>query len=228
MKKLFIICLYIFAIDSFADDVGLTWYDGDTTIDGASSCTVGGTFTPPTPPARDGYIFVGWKVKPNDCGVRSLDASIGGIDYGYIGLNGSSGSGTSTYGLTSGSGKWAVRFSYGVVWGKARCSGTGTQNNPWNNATLPTSDWVKILTDSGGRWCWCQVTGFSSSGSDYTQGPQCTTATSSWWINYNEYSTNVGCVDRCAYACASGVHATDKNSYTYSRYRIALFGAVGQ
>ena len=43
--------------------IALTWYDGNSTISGPTSCAVGGVFLPPTPPARTGYIFNGWKIK---------------------------------------------------------------------------------------------------------------------------------------------------------------------
>lgn len=43
--------------------VDLTWFDNGTTISGPSSCEIGGTFIPPTPAPRPGYIFTGWKVK---------------------------------------------------------------------------------------------------------------------------------------------------------------------
>jgi len=40
--------------------ISMTW-DGSSGT--PASCTYGGTFTPPTPAARPGYIFNGWKVK---------------------------------------------------------------------------------------------------------------------------------------------------------------------
>ena len=39
--------------------INMTFDGGD-----ARSCTYGGTFLPPTPPARPGYVFTGWKIKP--------------------------------------------------------------------------------------------------------------------------------------------------------------------
>ena len=48
----------------YASIVSLNWYDGNTQMSGGpSSCVIGSTFVPPTPAARTGYIFSGWKVK---------------------------------------------------------------------------------------------------------------------------------------------------------------------
>ena len=48
----------------YASIVSLNWYDGNTQMSGGpSSCVIGSTFVPPTPAARTGYLFTGWKVK---------------------------------------------------------------------------------------------------------------------------------------------------------------------
>ena len=194
--------------------VNLTWYDGDTTISGPSACAVGGVFLPPTPPARTGYVFNGWKIKKEKCGIDQLDTSIGGIDRGYTKLKTGIGYQQSNYGgLTAKSGKWAVEFDYGAVWGIANCNSTSGTANTVGTPTLASS----------GTKCWCQVTGFTASGNSYTSGPQCTTAESSLWVFITD--TGVGnaslCADGCPMWCTYHVMNTDD-------CRTAIFGAVGQ
>ena len=219
MKKILVLCLLMYVNVVYATDVELTWYDGDTTINGPTSCTVGGTFLPPTPPARTGFVFAGWKIKeihiPCAQQIQNLDTSINGRGssyYGYTRLDGATGSRESNYGLTTGSGQWAVQFSYGTVWGMANCNSEYGRYPNIGTLTL----------ESSGKYCWCQVTGFSPSGSNYTQGPQCTTTVSSSWGFAREYSTNAtNCVPQCVSYCANTVR-------TEANFRVALFGAVGQ
>jgi len=198
--------------------VGLTWYDNGVSISGPSSCTLGGTFTPPTPPARPGYRFTGWHVATihNTCGIPDLDISIqeSSRKFGFTGLNGISGQKESTYGLTVGSGQWAEKLSYGVVYGMGNCNSTdggsmGTVNNNLN-------------TGSSGMYCWCQVTGFTPYREDnnYTGGPECNVSpVSSSWVFL--WENNPNCLTACPYHCVNmfGQH---------SDLRRALFGAVGQ
>jgi len=221
MKKLFLIFVSIFIVGTTnAANVGLTWYDNGTTISGASSCTVGGTFTPPTPPARDGYIFTGWKIIKK-CGINNLDTSIGGTAYGYTRLNGSAGSKQSNYGLTTGSGQWATQFSYGTVWGMAKCSSTSGDNSGYTWPESSKSNWLKTPSDTNGQYCWCQATGFTATASSYTSGPQCTTTASSLWVFRYDLGSSDNCAYRCAASCAGNVQ--DR-----AAFRVALFGAAGQ
>ena len=206
------------------DIVNLNWYDGNSTITGPSSCTVGDTFLPPTPAARVGYIFKGWKVKDPTCGINQLDTSIDPMvnaSYGYTRLNGNAGSREANYGLTVGSGQWAVQFSYGTVWGMAKCSETAGNNS---SATWPESsksDWLKTPSDTTGVNCWCQATGFTATASSYTSGPQCTTTASSLWVFRYDLGSSDNCAYRCAASCAGNVQ--DR-----AAFRVALFGAAGQ
>jgi hypothetical protein len=205
--------------------VELNWYNNGTVMSGGpSSCVVGGTFVPPTPPARDGYIFVGWKVKDPTCGINQLDTSIAGRGtsyYGYTSLNGNAGSNESNYGLAVGSGQWATEFSYGTVWGMAKCSTTSGNSSSYTWPESSKSDWLKTPSDTNGQYCWCQVTGFTASGNSYTSGPQCTTTASSLWVfNYGGGSSDL-CARNCARSCASYVRGN-------AAFRAGVFGAVGQ
>lgn len=212
--------MFIGSTDSHSADVGLVWYDGDSTITGPSSCTVGGTFTPPTPSTRPGYVFAGWKIQeihlPPDprCGIDQLDTSINCNNsnlVGYTKLDGTVGKNESKYGLTQGSGRWAVEYSYGTVWGMAKCIST-------------IGSWRKMATQTSttsGRYCWCQATGFTASGNSYTSGPQCTTATSSLWMYVEDESSTGYCRERCPRDCSNSIQYT-------AAARVTLFGAAGQ
>jgi hypothetical protein len=199
---------------SCLESISLNWYDGNTQLSGgASSCTLGGTFVPPTPPARIGYDFTGWKSHVGECGIWRLDPSTqarGATYEGYTVLSGGAGSNESNYGLTTGSGQWATEFGYGTVWGMANCNNT---NGTFNTAGTPT-------LASSGKNCWCQVTGFTASGNSYTSGPQCTTRASNTWVLYGDIGLT-DCPDRCARYCEIFFRTTPS-------FRTVLFGAVGQ
>jgi len=195
---------------SCAAPISLSWYDGNTQMSGGpSSCTLGGVFLPPTPPARTGYIFNGWKLT---CAskIRNLDASIDASASGYSRLNGNAGVRESNYGLTVGSGQWAIEFSYGTVWGMANCN---TINGSGSVGA------VTITPESSGQHCWCQVTGFTASGNSYTSGPQCTARASSLWMYNYDAGTASSCATRCAWVCS-----TASSEIT----RMTMFGAAGQ
>ena len=196
----------------YAATVGLTWYDGNSTISGASSCTVGGTFVPPTPPSRTGYVFAGWELT---CAskIRNLDTSIRADAYGWTRLSSSTGSNMSNYGLTPGSGEFAAEFSYGTVYGMANCNNTSGTSNTAGTPTLASS----------GINCWCQATGFTATASDYTSGPQCTVSPmSSLWVFNYEYSSVSSCASSCASRCGNSVNKSSSN------FRIPFFSVVGQ
>jgi len=214
MKRYFLTSVFGLILTNvcYATDVGLAWYDNGSTISGPSSCTVGGTFTPPTPPARPGYRFAGWKAYVR-CGIPDLDTSKRGALYAHTRLNGSDGSLESTYGLTRGSGQWAVLFSYGVVYGMANCN--TTNGNTWGTVNN------NLRTESSGQYCWCQATGFTPTSNDYTGGPQCTVSpTSSRWVFHYEYGSSDVCASDCALQCGDVFRF-------HADFRSLLFGAVG-
>jgi hypothetical protein len=172
-------------------------------------------------------VFAGWHVKeihPETCGINNLDTSTDGRGTTYVGytqINGNSGLNGSRYGLTTGSGQWAVEFSYGTVWGMAKCSETSgnSSSNSWPESSK--SDWLKTPSDTTGQYCWCQATGFTASGNSYTSGPQCTTTASSLWVFRAGTGSSANCENSCAHYCASG-------GLSRAAFRAAMFGAVGQ
>ena len=221
-----------FTTDSFGTDVGLTWYDGNTQMSGGpSSCTVGETFLPPTPPARPGYIFTGWKVRVLEkCGIDQLDTSINISEeywdkcvyknpYGECPECGDDRLYPSDYGITAND-TWAAEAPYGTIWGRSKCSATSgdDHNDEWG---APSSDWLKTPSETNGQYCWCQVTGFSPSGSNYTQGPQCTTTASNLWVCHYDAGSIKTCEDYCARDCADYIQLSEE-------FREAIYGAVGQ
>lgn len=211
MKKIFMLYICIFTIDSVADDVGLTWYNNGTTITGPSSCTVGGTFTPPTPPARTGYNFAGWKADLT-CGLNSIDLDITCRNWGYRAVDGSSQQDSSVYGLTE-NGQWGISCSYGKVIGEARCSSSygkdsGTIGNPSTNT---------------GGYCWCRVTQYIPN-----NRAACYFSSSAWAFHSSKgsYST---CAKNCGTNCPGSTRQT--NTYTTPSgpsWRGALYGAVAR
>ena len=218
-KQIGTICLVVListiSNNANATDIGLTW-DGDpTTI--PTSCTYGGTFVPPTPPARTGYVFTGWKANP-PCSViiHGLDPSIrgtgAGVDEGASRLDGTAGIDEAIYGLTPGSGQWAAKFSYGVVYGMANC----------NTIDGTRYEAATITPESEGKYCWCQVTGFTPTreDNDYSGGPKCTVSASSWWVLYNAGSRN-DCANRCAKYCSNNLRTTNSNSYRQTLFEVA-------
>ena len=159
-------------------------------------------------------------VYAGDCGIPDLDSSIGGSSPGFISIDEGYSSNQSTYGLTS-PGQWAVRFTYGVVYGMANCNSTnggsyGTVNN-------------NLTTGSSGKYCWCQVTGFTPTSNSYTSGPQCIVSpVSSSWVYTYPYGFAPICMSTCADVCSAeigGASSSDDPSVPIA-LRAALFGAV--
>jgi len=190
MKNNFLIFGLIFIVESVnAETINLTWKDGDTVVSGPSSCTYGGTFTPPTlTPPSPGYVLK-WIAHPHTtCGIEELDSSINGTARAT-----SSGDNGRLYGISGM--QWVVIFDYGVVYGRAMCNGTsGTQGKV---STPPEG--------SGGANCWCQVTGFTPvrEDGDYTGGPECTIyPASSKWMYYYAFPFTNWCSSMCSEHCA--------------------------
>jgi hypothetical protein len=144
-----------------ANTINLNFYDGEDKLS-SGHCTYDGGIELPDDPEKTGYEFAGWKVRraaapAAQCSLSDVDTSINGTIYGYTRLNGSTGSNEAKYGLTTGSGEWAVEFPYGIVKGVARCSLVG-DGYTMGQTGDPTDD----LNTDGAIYCWCKVT-------DYTQ-----------------------------------------------------------
>ena len=179
--------------------ISLTWDGGGT----PSSCTYGGTFVPPAPAARTGYVFTGWKLR--NC-FQSLDASISSTATYYYSITNTCCINTAcTSGYCSdanfsdlNTGDWKVFFDYGTVVGTSICS-----------ETSGTSGTVGTPSATSGSYCWCAATDYTSS--DSTQ--QCSVNNPIWVSR----GTVDNCANNCAYRCAGNVKSQ-------SGFRTVLFG----
>ena len=209
--------------DWTANTINLEWYNEDTKLTvptTSNTCRYDGQITlPSTNPTKTGYTFRGWQVRvaqqclPSDF---NYDGSIS--TYGYTRLNGNAGSNESTYGLTVGSGEWAVDYgNAGVIKGMAKCSAKSGNHNDytWNNASSEWSATESELTSAGnGQYCWCQITGYDAD----KDKNYCQVASPSW-VFYHDYGSASSCAHYCAADCADDVRH-------YSGFRAAIFGQV--
>ena len=174
------------------NSISLTW-DGDANGTPAS-CTYGGTFVPPTPAARTGYVFTGWQ----QCSLSNLDTSIGILGGTFNSdnarwkpINGSAGHTMAQQnGFTENSddldnGEWAMTFSYGTVKGMAKCSDT---NGAYATTGTPS--------DTSGQYCWCRATGYTPTG-----GNQCNLYSTPWVFGNNFGNGAEECINLCAFSC---------------------------
>ena len=179
--------------------ISLTWDGGGT----PSSCTYGGTFVPPAPAARTGYVFTGWKLR--NC-FQSLDASISSTATYYYSITNTCCINTACYsGYCSdanfsdlNTGDWKVFFDYGTVVGTSICS-----------ETSGTSGTVGTPSATSGSYCWCAATDYTSSNSSQ----QCSVNNPIWVSR----GTVDNCANNCAYRCAGNVKSQ-------SGFRTVLFG----
>ena len=219
--------------------ISLTWDGGGT----PSSCTYGGTFVPPTPAARTGYVFTGWRVAQPSCfasQVCSLTGSaVNGLTYnesvfttyGYYSHDGQNKANESTYGLTAGG--WAVKdTSGGIIKGIASCNSTmptivETIMTAMGNGTMTQEQALAAVYGSCASDAIKPGNTFSSSSSgqycwckmnSYTPsgGSACNVASPSW-VFFNDLESASGCAGLCASSCAGGVVYTPD-------FRRALFG----
>ena len=179
--------------------INLTWDGGGT----PAMCTYGGTFNVPTPTARTGYVFTGWKLR--NC-LQSLDASISSTATYYYSItntcciNTACTSGYCSDANFSGlsTGDWKVFFNYGTVVGTSICS-----------ETSGTSGTVGTPSATSGSYCWCAATDYTSSDS-----PQQCSVNNPIWVSKGTVND---CANNCAYRCAGSVKSQ-------SGFRTALFG----
>ena len=230
--------------------ITLNWYEDSSATTpmtvGASSqsCDYDGTLNvPAAPAARTGYTFKGWRVRQAQCSFASSVCGLNGSDldgltsqgYGYARLNANAGDNESTYGLTTGSGQWAVSFTNGgIVRGIASCSSTGstaydTAIGAFANGTMTIEQVASAVygscdsdaiqpsgtfnNSSSGRYCWCKVDSYTPSG-----GQQCNIQTSFSWIFTVERSDASNCATQCAQDCVVSVVQDILN------FRRVLFG----
>jgi hypothetical protein len=206
MKKLFFIMFLIFSNAVLAKTIGMTW---DGASSSPSSCTYGGTFTPPTPDAVSGYVFVGWKVKEvhpaETCGIENLTSS------------------TKADGYTKSGYTWSVNFGYGtsqrVIQGEAKCSNLNRSSGCSSGNSVAIGD---PGTTTGNR-CWCRITGYKPAG-----GQMCTVSPASGWVYRIAMSSADACATssgNCAAMCGQIFTNTDSSAVNC---RKILYSAVTQ
>ena len=211
--------------DWTANTINLEWYNEDTKLTvptTSNTCTYDGGITlPSTNPTKTGYTFRGWQVRaaqqclPSNFNYNNITSS---SPYGYTKLNGTAGVRETDFGLTVGSGEWAVDYgNAGVIKGMAKCSAKSGNNNgnTWTNASSEWTASESELTSAGdGGNCWCQITGYDAD----KDKNYCPVASPSWVFNGGRGSAS-GCAASCASFCAGYVR--DR-----SGFRAALFGQV--
>jgi hypothetical protein len=201
----------------FAVSIGLSWDGGS--IPTPASCTYGSTFTSPSAPtAPTGYHFVEWQIldaRPSqggDCGIDDLDYTEDGswlgqksIDHAHcywvnptIPYNGTSCSDSGISDLTWG--EWKVEFSYGTIYGVAKCSSTEGDNIEETWDTKSSRGWLlegepEIDKENDNEYCWCRLTGFLES-----KANEICEVTSAGWVFgiYLEGKCEDGCASWCA------------------------------
>ena len=211
--------------DWTANTINLEWYNEDTKLTvptTSNTCTYDGGITlPSTNPTKTGYTFRGWQVRAAQC--LPSDFNYNNVTwtspYGYATLDGRAGSKETDFGLTVGSGEWAVDYgNAGVIKGMARCSAKSGNNNDytWTNASSEWSASESELTSASGetKYCWCQITGYDAN----KDKEYCQVASPSW-----VFGADGGSASNCAYNCADACADYVRN---VSGFRAALFGQV--
>nr|MBQ0091033.1 hypothetical protein [Candidatus Enterousia merdequi] len=198
-----------------ANEINLKWYNGETEF-ATNTCTYDGGITlPASAPQRVGYNFAGWQV------LFDLSTLADKIDInGYI-LASRNANSDNCYHVNENTGdtvasktctesifadynanEWRVGFEYGTVKGIARCSTTP-------GGVLETGN---PADSGGGQYCWCQATGYATSGSNSFAN-----VSSPSWVFYDDRDYAGLCAYGCAGLCAYGV-------WDDSGFRSAVFG----
>lgn len=200
------------------NSVSLTWDGGGT----PSSCTYGGTFVPPTPAARTGYVFLGWKLNIFD--LSSLDPSVDADGYyakGYFSALGNEELSeeeycynTDNYGDWDGRisacsesefndldrFEWKAVFADGTLYGISLCSETDAGWDPTTGTPTENADDEHFESS----YCWCKATRYSQNGAELPVTP-------SVWVGgvggiVLGSTPSHGCREYCAETCALGVY----------------------
>ena len=207
-----------------ANTINTTWYSNGTALSGngvPSSCTYDAVLVPPTPDARPGYTFGGWRVHVAPaCTIPSTDVSNNGNAYAakrLIGKNYSTygGATAATYGISA-PGEWGVSWENGdKVTGVALCSAQSGDNHSreWGgNSSDWTSDETTLTSATGEtQHCWCKATHYTANNAQ-----QCSLSSPAWVFESDRGSASA-CRIYCAHRCAVYVQGN-------SDFREALFG----
>ena len=218
-----------------ANTINTTWYSNGTTLSGngvPSSCIYDAALVPPTPDARPGYTFGGWRVHvaapaclipSTDVSNNAEDESMGCLDINGAGLCAGKGGfdqNAPNYGISD-PGEWGVSWSNGdKVTGVALCSAHGGNNHSdqWGgNSSDWTSDETTLTSATGEtQYCWCKATHYTANNAQ-----QCSLSSPSC-VFENNYGSASECAFNCANDCADDVRY-------HSAFRAAVFtGLVAQ
>lgn len=204
-----------------AQDVDLKWFgENGTQLSGTDSydCTYGNTIALiPTAPEKPGYHFKRWNVMQSP--LANLDVNI--MPTSVVANNVSNGNNVCAYSNGAGipntsvacnnamasdlnSYEWKNVFSYGTVYGLARCSSTPYIGHYTGNPS-----------ETEGRWCWCRAIGYKP-----TNGLLQSIPVSAWVspVNVDNYSTTAECWANCASYCAGKIAGyPDLRTYLYEQ-----------
>ena len=210
--------------DFNANTINTTWYSDGTQLTGNNvpgTCRYDAALTPPTPEARPGYAFAGWKTVDLSCSLSGKDTSVNGTgyrapDFGWdSGVTSGAVNQSYTLSTTKAQDNWIVSFPYGDVVGSFVC----TINNN-NVETYGTAETLSNIADqnpmsdyASSYYCWCRVTKYIIKVNSET----CTKTSD--WVLINASQTTYGCNNKCASSCASALN-------TNSTFRAALYGAA--
>ena len=192
------------------NEITLRWYSMNTQMENvatvSNTCEYDSTLTiPSTPPTRTGYDFDGWTVRPT-------------YDFTTLPTNSSA---TSRYakGWKDGAGncgwfdgswvtepcsnseytdlaphEFKIGFSWGTVYGTTKCS---SEAGTWAYATTPS--------DTGGKYCYCQVNGYKPSNSNTIYGRSSDYTKYKWVYVGDQYGSETGCVSSCPKYCTYSI-----------------------
>ena len=184
------------------NEIQLRWYNNNTLLNvqsSANTCVYDSTLTiPTTAPTRTGYTFAGWTVRP-EYDLDQLDDSIDGTDqfsksvinnrdycrFATVGVPATEQSCNNQNYANLYRHEWKTVFSYGTIYGTAKCVPSGTAK-------------ANIDTATTGDYCYCKITGYKPNNSDILYGPK----KKMKWVAYASAGNTTYCLQQCAMYCA--------------------------
>ncbi len=210
------------------NEINLRWYNNYTllTVDTTSNtCTYDAGLTPPTPPARTGYTFKGWRARPT-YDFSTLTTSAGGQEKwgkGKVGNNDQCryklGSGSASIVPCTNPGfselqryEFKVRFTWGNIYGMSLCAAETCQDGSYHWDTSACAVWSGTnsqLESTSGQNCWCKVTGYKPENSDVLYAPS-VAPRYVFGANYGSAGCFYGCPEYCMNIVAHYIKAREK------------------
>ena len=181
-----------------ANRINTTWYSNGTALSGngvPSSCTYDSALLPPTPDARPGYTFGGWRVHVAAPVVPTLDS---------VNTN------SPVISFTTMGYDWEVTFDYGVVSGHSGC----VPGYPYGEEVGSVFD-EDVPGGMPGDTCGCQIDSFTP-----TNGTEQIAVTGTKGI-----VGGIGDMMTCQYECANWCEDNIRNyaSFRSAMYQVTQF-----